>query len=184
MNGVLFPNGTQMMLAGDRDDCNAEGAMAAAMRSVLEGATSACLLRSFSVLKVISLPRQARGKHSARESPQQETRFLAGIAQAPSAPCVCKGCNTTSCGKSPPLPPTPPPIPPPPPPPAKDQTCKMAGDKTYTCPLDDPVCCSVQFGSVASPAASSYCCNGPSPVCCQVGARERERAAAATYKCC
>ena len=77
MNGVLFPNGTQMMLAGDRDDCNAEGAMAAAMRSVLEGATSACLLRSFSMLKVISLPRQARDKH--RETTPKEMRFsLAG----------------------------------------------------------------------------------------------------------
>jgi hypothetical protein len=36
VNGVLFPNGSQMMLAGDRDDCNAEGAMAAAMRAALE----------------------------------------------------------------------------------------------------------------------------------------------------
>ena len=36
VNGVLFPNGTQMMLAGDRDDCNAEAAMSAAMRAALE----------------------------------------------------------------------------------------------------------------------------------------------------
>ena len=35
-NGVVFPNGSQQMLAGDRSDCNAEGAMAAAFRSVLE----------------------------------------------------------------------------------------------------------------------------------------------------
>ena len=35
-NGVVFPNGSQQMLAGDRSDCNAEGAMAAAFRAVLE----------------------------------------------------------------------------------------------------------------------------------------------------
>eukprot|EP01043_Picozoa_sp_COSAG02_P044150 COSAG02_NODE_3913_length_6051_cov_4.275874_2_plen_190_part_00 len=35
-NGVLFPNGSQMMLAGDRDDCNAEAAMSAAVRAALE----------------------------------------------------------------------------------------------------------------------------------------------------
>ena len=33
---MLFPNGSQMVLAGDRDDCNAEAAMSAGMRSVLE----------------------------------------------------------------------------------------------------------------------------------------------------
>ncbi len=90
-----------------------------------------------------------------------------GITQSPSAPCVCKGCNT-SCAKPAPLPPIPPPIPPPPPPPAKEQTCKMAGGQGYTCPLDNPVCCSVQFGNTSKPATSHYCCNGPSPVCCKV----------------
>ena len=35
-NGVVFPNGSQQMLAGDRSDCNAEGAMASAFRAVLE----------------------------------------------------------------------------------------------------------------------------------------------------
>ena len=34
-----------------------------------------------------------------------------GIKTSPSAPCVCKGCNTTSCAKPPPFPPSPPPIP-------------------------------------------------------------------------
>jgi hypothetical protein len=42
----------------------------------------------------------------------------------------------------------------------------MGSDKTYTCSLDDPVCCSVQFGSVSKPADSHYCCPGPFPVCC------------------
>ena len=36
VNGVVFPNGSQQMLAGDRSDCNAEGAMAAAFRAALE----------------------------------------------------------------------------------------------------------------------------------------------------
>jgi hypothetical protein len=35
-NGVVFHNGSQQMLAGDRSDCNAEGAMAAAVRAAVE----------------------------------------------------------------------------------------------------------------------------------------------------